>query len=774
MISFLQALLPPEGYICVAEALEKGFRHHWCDDTEMAERKATQLDAAGKTVFVAMASFRTTDSRKGENAHQLRTFFMDVDCSPDGTKPYLSQLEGLQAIFRFCKEASLPRPTVINSGNGLYSFWTLTKAIPAALWLGVAGLLQKLVKEIEPGLDKDGLIADRARVLRPVGSHNRKKGGCKEVKLLRDAEPLPPMGFIKALKLAAATVKVALPVTKATVTANTEFLTGLGGDFQPSSAEAIALKCGQVAAFAACKGDVPEPLWWSMIGMLRYTTEGREIIHEWSSGHHGYSPEGTDKKIEQHIKAGAGPTTCDHFRRINPVGCDGCTGTVKSPITLGREAVIPDYVEKLNWDHFVTQEGGRTVVCREIRNEGHRAELIRSSFTDFKNFHSHTKVSIGTGSDGNPICRPLGLAWTSHLHRRQYDGIIMSPLKEVANYYNLWQGFAVQPVRGSWELMKQHLFEVICSENKEAFQYLMGWMATMIQQPGQPGEVAIVLQGGRGTGKGMFGNALCRIMGQHAWQVTNGKHVTGNFNAHLEDCIFLFADEAFWAGDKQAENVLKGLITEPTIPIERKGVDLKTVSNMLHVLMASNSDWVVPAGMDERRYCVLKVSNRFAQNHQYFKRLMSELGSGGLEAMLYDLQAHDISRFNVRAVPMTHGLAEQKEQSLDSVSAWWLQKLIDGELTPYATVWGVVPFQALYEDYQESARGVSSTTRRADVATFGKMLKKVLPSGWPKTPRLNLPGVVKRAKHYELPPLETCRACWDSHIGCKREWESPS
>ena len=38
-------------------------------------------------------------------------------------------------------------------------------------------------------------------------------------------------------------------------------------------------------------------------------------------------------------------------------------------------------------------------------------------------------------------------------------------------------------------------------------------------------------------------------MGQHALKISNAKHLVGNFNSHLRDCVFLFADEAFFAGD---------------------------------------------------------------------------------------------------------------------------------------------------------------------------------------------------------------------------------
>ena len=102
---------------------------------------------------------------------------------------------------------------------------------------------------------------------------------------------------------------------------------------------------------------------------------------------------------------------------------------------------------------------------------------------------------------------------------------------------------------------------------------------------------------------------------------------------------FLFADEAYWAGDKKAESVLKGLITEPTLLIEQKGIDAVQWPNRLHVLMAANADWVVPASYDERRFAVFDVSNKYAQGaaseserRDYFDALFHEIENGGVEA----------------------------------------------------------------------------------------------------------------------------------------------
>ena len=96
-----------------------------------------------------------------------------------------------------------------------------------------------------------------------------------------------------------------------------------------------------------------------------------------------------------------------------------------------------------------------------------------------------------------------------------------------------------------------------------------------------------MLRGLKGTGKGMVGQMLMRIFRNHSLHITNSKHLVGNFNAHLVDALFLFLDEAFWAGDKQGEGTLKALITERTIMIEPKGVDSFQMPNRLKILMAS-------------------------------------------------------------------------------------------------------------------------------------------------------------------------------------------
>jgi hypothetical protein len=153
--------------------------------------------------------------------------------------------------------------------------------------------------------------------------------------------------------------------------------------------------------------------------------------------------------------------------------------------------------------------------------------------------------------------------------------------------YNLWSGYTVEPQPGDWSLMGRHIGEVICGGNQEYAEYVFNWVARLFQYPEKQGEVAIVTRGKKGAGKGIVARWIKNWFGQHGVHITNARHLVGNFNSHLRDCVFLFADEAFFAGDKQHESVLKGLITEETVVIEAQ--------NMLHIWMASN-----PCSTDSR------------------------------------------------------------------------------------------------------------------------------------------------------------------------------
>ena len=76
----------------------------------------------------------------------------------------------------------------------------------------------------------------------------------------------------------------------------------------------------------------------------------------------------------------------------------------------------------------------------------------------------------------------------------------------------------------------------------------------------------------------------------------------------------------------------------------------------------------------------------------YFKAIHAEMEDGGYEAMLHDLLRRDLTGFDVRDVPETEGLQEQKKLSLGTADAWWMDVLHRGYVYKIQA-WPGAPFR---------------------------------------------------------------------------------
>jgi hypothetical protein len=242
--------------------------------------------------------------------------------------------------------------------------------------------------------------------------------------------------------------------------------------------------------------------------------------------------------------------------------------------------------------------------------------------------------------------------------------------------------------------------------------------------------------------------------------ISDPKHLTGAFSGHLHHCVFMAVEEAFWAGNVKDEGRLKSLITEDVILIEPKYVQPFQVRNMLHIMMSSNNDWVVPAGHGARRYAVFKVSGRYARDASYFDPLWAELEDGGIEAVAYDLLRLDLGGWHPKEIYETAALLEQKAHSLRGLDAWIVEMLQDGLLpAPYSKKW---PNRCLSKNLLTAARRYDPYTNDTRVAL---RLQQILPG----LEAFN----DQSSRGWIFPPLAGCREAWERRNGGRWEWQHP-
>ncbi|MCR4301813.1 MAG: DUF5906 domain-containing protein [Sulfuricaulis sp.] len=424
-------------------------------------------------------------------------------------------------------------------------------------------------------------------------------------------------------------------------------------------------------------------------------------------------------------------------------------------------------IEQLNQKHAVLfGQHGRIVVLTEAMEDG----LPQLRFSDPRQMPLlyPQPIQIGENTKGKPLTKALGSVWVTHPRRRFYEGIELAPNGHGnPNYYNLWRGFTVEPKKGSWARYHEHLM-LMARGNVECARYIKAWIAETVQRPSRPVGTALSFKGDQGTGKSTFSKWFGALFGAHFLHLDSEQRLLGHFNAHLHHAIVVLADEAVWAGGKAGLGSLKRLITEETLAIERKGVDTMIVRNMVHMMVASNEDWFVPVGFDNRRFAVFNVGKEHQNDRAFFGAVHDELFKhGGLAALLYDLLEYKID-IDLGEIPNTGELEQQKWQSMPDKYAWWLEQLQEGDLWRRAKVrkgneYEVDPDE-VYEGYVQALGKAHRHANLGLKGALGRFLRTLLPEPYPR--------VIQTAggkRFWTFPSLSVSRRYYDENF-TKMPW----
>jgi hypothetical protein len=504
---------------------------------------------------------------------------------------------------------------------------------------------------------------------------------------------------------------------------------------------------------------------WRHIGIIlgRYfqrSAPAWTVYVNWAEKWGGRKGDGHDKRMHE----------CFHTLSQETAQRELSIGTI---IKLARDhGWIPEAVLEMNRQYGVVWMGGDCVILREHRDPD--TGLLDISFC------SKTALTLFHAADPKIGRTNKVEAWLRHPQRRTYHGLVFHPGRAACDpsLYNLWRGFSVKPAPGNCSLYWTHLKENICSGNEELYNYVRAWMANVVQTPGNRPGVALVLRGPQGTGKGIFAKGFGRLFAPHFAHITNSQQLVGRFNALLKKAVVVFADESFWAGDKQAEGTLNALVTEETHNIEQKGIDPISVRNFIHLIIASNHDWVVQASSTARRWLPMDMNEAHLQDHAYFKAIEEQMNNGGSEALLYELLHYDGSQVDLWTVPKTAALEDQKVHSMTPVEKFWFGCLEAGSQIGGRRVWNegiyaddqgwqtLIRSAALYDAYvaRSQQAGVS---RKAMEMELAKALKRMLP---PDTEHKPLPFDGGQARGWKFPPLEDCRKAFDEYMRWTYSW----
>jgi hypothetical protein len=400
-------------------------------------------------------------------------------------------------------------------------------------------------------------------------------------------------------------------------------------------------------------------------------------------------------------------------------------------------------VDYWNKNHAVGLYGGKAVIYNG-------KEIVR--LTEFKKL-CNDYVMVGLEGEKKKRVKEIDIWLDSH-DRNEFDHIVFDPgLKPGFNdrMVNTYQGFAIRPSKGRTDPFLLHLKQNVCHDSGDWYDYLIQWMAHVVQRPQDKTGIAMVLQGDEGVGKSIVAEYFGRIFGQYYKRIDSGSRITGRFNSPFRECLLCNADEAVCVYERKALGVLKSLITDKEFTYESKGYDAVIGLNFTNFFIVSNDERIVAPSDSDRRYFVLQVKPTWKNKGTIWDKIVSMMNGSGPAALLDYLLQINLTR-DLRKIPKTTWHKEQEEMAESTVKATWRQYINEHEEDPNTDNPRRWPHD-LYKDtiyayHQEYCKEIGQSRPRPRNAFF-RELKKLLP---PCNERRKL----NHRRCYELPLRHEC------------------
>jgi len=363
-------------------------------------------------------------------------------------------------------------------------------------------------------------------------------------------------------------------------------------------------------------------------------------------------------------------------------------------------------------------------LCYCIKRSENKLQMC--TFKQLREIHSTYMLYDAKGRAYNFFDR-----WTKDSEKVQYENIdfLPPPLTCPAQTYNAWHGFSFSEMV---EVGTIEPFLELMGLVQGGTEYMINYLAHMIQMPGQMPEIGIVLRGLEGAGKNTITELIAKLIGnEHYFSTTDpSMDVFCRFSESRYRKLCINFDEAEAKKMFSQNENIKGLITAPYLNYEQKGVTPIRVRSFTRVIVTTNNQTPLKISQTDRRWCVFDVSEKFLKNTKHWNAVYEWLSKPANIKCVYEyLVKVDLSKVDLKQIPVTDALLEIKQACLP-LEIKWLSDLI---IERFPKSWNNKTINAteLHADYTTFL----SSKCIVDSQAFGNMLKKNKFPGFEKGPK---------------------------------------
>ena len=221
-------------------------------------------------------------------------------------------------------------------------------------------------------------------------------------------------------------------------------------------------------------------------------------------------------------------------------------------------------------------------------------------------------------SDGRDKSFPREWLNDKNIRCFQGAGCYPPPLIPPENYYNTWNGFAIEKVESNGnydikdiQIILDHI-RLLCNHDNASYEFFINWLACLFQHPAYKNGIAVLIKTLQGGGKDIFYEILEIIIGKvYCTSISKSEdHIFGKFNSLLENKILTVMQEFKGVVGFKYDNELKDLITCEYDIINGKMQQERQVSSFNHYIFFTNNDFPIKVSQDDRRLFLINNDNK--------------------------------------------------------------------------------------------------------------------------------------------------------------------
>jgi len=310
----------------------------------------------------------------------------------------------------------------------------------------------------------------------------------------------------------------------------------------------------------------------------------------------------------------------------------------------------------------------------------------------YQNLYYHFKTERNIGTKKKPeyveiISKTKFLeVWLEDETRKtltKMDFVPSNPNHTLApnSIYNMFHGYTARlpaenkeyefDVEAEVKRFINHL-SLLVGHEEEGLNYLINYIADLIQNPYNLPSVALVFKSKQGLGKDLMVNFIEKIVGESlVYRTENMEDIYGTFNPAVKGKLLVQLNELEGKDGFAKKEKLKGSITAEQLNINEKNVKQFKIHNSIRFFIFSNNLTPIEIPVDDRRFVVYEGADLLPEKERddYYNPLFDNLNNEDvINRLLEYFMNVDLSDFNLkRQRPITKAYKEIRENCIPAV-----------------------------------------------------------------------------------------------------------